>query len=87
MQHIYGADFTAAKVVETLVKDFNTRRQPIIFFNLKPSVCGVFEGVSLDFKLYYDYEALELAIEELNIIGSQNNLNPQIHRIATAESA
>lgn len=85
--HIYGADFTAAKVVETLVKDFNTRRQPIIFFNLKPSVCGVFEGVSLDFKLYYDYEALELAIEDLNIIGSQNSLNPQIHRIATAESA
>jgi len=54
---------------------------------LKPSVCGVFEGVSLDFKLYYDYEALELAIEDLNIIGSQNSLNPQIHRIATAESA
>jgi len=85
--HIYGADFTAAKVVETLVKDFNTRRQPIIFFNLKPSVCGVFEGVSLDFKLYYDYEALELAIEDLNIIGSQNSLHPQINRIATAESA
>lgn len=85
--HIYGADFTAAKVVETLVKDFNTRRQPIIFFNLKPSVCGVFEGVSLEFKLYYDYEALELAIEDLNIIGSSNSLNPQIHRIATAESA
>ncbi|XP_070497837.1 sodium-independent sulfate anion transporter-like [Chironomus tepperi] len=88
--HIYGADFTAAKVVETLVKDFNMRRQPILFFNLKPSVCGVFEGVSLDFKLYYDYEALEVAIEDLNIIGSpnsQNSLNPQIHRIATAESA
>ncbi|CAG9809629.1 unnamed protein product [Chironomus riparius] len=70
--HIYGADFTAAKVVESLLKDFNSRQQPIIFFNLKPSVCGVFEGVSLNLKLYYDYEALELAIEELNIIGTQN---------------
>lgn len=85
--HIYGADFTAAKVVETLLKDFNARRQPLIFFNLKPSVVGVFEGVSLDYKLYYDFEALEKAIEELNLVGSTNSLNPSIHRIATAESA
>jgi len=54
---------------------------------LKPSVCGVFEGVSFDFKLYYDYEALELAIERLNIIGSENSVNPQIPTIATPESA
>jgi solute carrier family 26 (sodium-independent sulfate anion transporter), member 11 len=87
--HIYGADFTAAKVVETLLKDFNKRKQPLLFFNLKPSVCSVFEGVDLDFKLYYDFEALEKAIEELNFqyLSSTNSLTPTINTIATAESA
>lgn len=87
--HIYGADFTAAKVVETLLKDFNQRKQPLLFFNLKPSVCSVFEGVSLDYKLYYDFEALEKAIEELNIhfVSSSNSLSPTVNTIATAESA
>lgn len=88
-QHIYGADFTAAKVVETLVKDFNARKQPLLFFNLKPSVVGVFEGVSLEYKLYYDFEALEKAIEELNLVSmsSSNSLSPTLNSIATAESA
>jgi solute carrier family 26 (sodium-independent sulfate anion transporter), member 11 len=87
--HIYGADFTAAKVVETLLKDFNKRKQPLLFFNLKPSVCSVFEGVDLDYKLYYDFEALEKAIEELNLqfLSSNNSLTPTINTIATAESA
>lgn len=86
--HIYGADFTAAKVVETLLKDFNKRKQPLLFFNLKPSVCSVFEGVDLDYKLYYDFEALEKAIEELNLgYISSNSLSPTINTIATAESA
>lgn len=64
--HIYGADFTAAKVVETLLKDFDLRKQQILFFNLKPSVCAIFEGVDLDFKLYYDFVALEKAIDDYN---------------------
>jgi sodium-independent sulfate anion transporter 11 len=85
--HVYGADFTAAKVVETLVKDFNLRKQPIIFFNLKPSVCNVFEGVDLDFKLYYDYQALERAIEELNLIGSGHSLASSRSVLETAQSA
>lgn len=87
--HIYGADFTAAKVVETLLKDFHKRKQPLLFFNLKPSVCSVFEGVDLDFKLYYDFEQLEKAIEELNLqyLSSTNSLTPTINTIATAESA
>lgn len=87
--HIYGADYTAAKVVETLLKDFNKRKQPLLFFNLKPSVCAVFEGVSLDYKLYYDFEQLEKAIEELSLhhISSSNSLTPTINTIATAESA
>ncbi|KAF5293672.1 hypothetical protein FQA39_LY03157 [Lamprigera yunnana] len=41
--HIYGADYTAATVIETLTKDFASRDQPLIFYNLKPSVCAVFE--------------------------------------------
>lgn len=62
-----------------------------MFFNLKPSVCatfeGVFEDVDLNQKLYYDYQQLEKAIEELNFVGSNNSLTPTINTIATAESA
>ncbi|XP_017790276.1 PREDICTED: sodium-independent sulfate anion transporter-like [Habropoda laboriosa] len=58
--HIYGADFTAATVIETLTKDFASRGQPLFFYNLKPSVYAVFEGVaSNDFVVYYTQEALD----------------------------
>ncbi|CAK9814457.1 Sodium-independent sulfate anion transporter [Anthophora plagiata] len=58
--HIYGADFTAATVMETLTKDFSSRGQPLFFYNLKPSVYAVFEGVaSSDFVVYYTQEALD----------------------------
>lgn len=76
--------------METLLKDFNQRKQPILFFNLKPSVCAVFEGVDLDYKLYYDFEVMEKAIEDMNTSGymsSSNSLSPTINTIATAESA
>lgn len=73
--HIYGADFTAAKVVETLLKDFDNRKQQILFFNLKPSVCAVFEGVDLDYKLYYDFVALEKAIDDYNSKFFSTNLS------------
>ncbi|XP_076168047.1 epidermal stripes and patches [Ptiloglossa arizonensis] len=58
--HIYGADFTAATVIETLTKDFASRGQPLFFYNLKPSVYAVFEGVaSTDFVVYYTQEKLD----------------------------
>ncbi|XP_011144186.1 sodium-independent sulfate anion transporter isoform X2 [Harpegnathos saltator] len=58
--HIYGADFTAAMVIETLTKDFASRGQPLFFYNLKPSVYAVFEGVEpTDFVVYYTQEALD----------------------------
>ncbi|XP_076648909.1 epidermal stripes and patches [Halictus rubicundus] len=58
--HIYGADFTAATVMETLTRDFALRGQPLFFYNLKPSVYAVFEGVaSSDFVVYYTQEALD----------------------------
>ncbi|XP_033334588.2 epidermal stripes and patches isoform X1 [Megalopta genalis] len=58
--HIYGADFTAATVIETLTRDFALRGQPLIFYNLKPSVYAVFEGVaSTDLVVYYNQAALD----------------------------
>ncbi|XP_046603494.1 sodium-independent sulfate anion transporter isoform X1 [Neodiprion virginianus] len=58
--HIYGADYTAAKVIESLTKDFAARGQPLFFYNLKPSVHAVFEGVApTDFVVYYTQSALD----------------------------
>lgn len=63
--HIYGADFTAAKVIETLIKDFNSRSQMIMFYNLKPSVVNIFEGVETsDLKVFYEFDSLERAITD-----------------------
>lgn len=63
--HIYGADFTAAKVVDTLIKDFNLRNQMLLFYNLKPSVVSVFDvGNSSDLQVFYDFDSLERAIAE-----------------------
>lgn len=63
--HIYGADFTAAMVIESLTKDFAIRGQPLFFYNLKPSVHAVFEGVDpSDFVVYYTQEALDDLLKE-----------------------
>ncbi|KAG5332922.1 S2611 protein, partial [Acromyrmex charruanus] len=43
--HIQAADFTAARGIKTLIKDFTKRGQPLIFHNLKPSVIEIFKGV------------------------------------------
>lgn len=65
--HIYGADFTAATVVETLVADFSARQQMLIFYNLKPSVGQVFEGVHTDLNVQYDMASLERAIDDRKV--------------------
>ncbi|XP_017777984.1 PREDICTED: sodium-independent sulfate anion transporter [Nicrophorus vespilloides] len=58
--HIYGADYTAATVIETLTKDFVSRGQPLFFFNLKPSVCAIFEGLApKGFHVYYNPEDID----------------------------
>lgn len=58
--HIYGADFTAAKVIEILTQDFAKRHQPLFFYNLKPSVSSVFEGVEpKDFVVFYSEEDID----------------------------
>uniref|UniRef100_T1GUR8 STAS domain-containing protein n=1 Tax=Megaselia scalaris TaxID=36166 RepID=T1GUR8_MEGSC len=45
--YIYAADFTAAKVIGTLLDNFQSSNQNIYFYNLKPSVAHVFEGVRI----------------------------------------
>jgi solute carrier family 26 (sodium-independent sulfate anion transporter), member 11 len=62
--HIYGADFTAANVVAQLISDFKSRNQVLVFYNLKPSVANVFEGVDIEYRVFYDFEALERGVEE-----------------------
>lgn len=63
--HIYGADFTAARVVESLTNDFATRQQPLFFYNLKPSVCTIFEGLKpIDFIVYYREDQLDDLLRE-----------------------
>ncbi|VVC45752.1 SLC26A/SulP transporter domain,STAS domain [Cinara cedri] len=42
--HIYGADFTAAKLIEILNNDFARKGRLLFFYNLKPSLVKVFEG-------------------------------------------
>ncbi|XP_013100875.1 sodium-independent sulfate anion transporter [Stomoxys calcitrans] len=60
--YIYGADFTAAKVISSMIDDFKRRNQKLIFFNLKPSVVQIFEGLKCKLILCYNAESL---IEEL----------------------
>ncbi|XP_060649790.1 sodium-independent sulfate anion transporter isoform X1 [Drosophila nasuta] len=56
--YIYAADFTAAKVISSMVDDFRRRQQKIIFFNLKPSVVSIFEGLKTKLVLCYNMHAL-----------------------------
>lgn len=69
--HIYGADYTAATVIESLMQDFAARNQLLLFYNLKPSVSSVFEGLSpKDFHVFYN----ENEIEELLKTASTTNI-------------
>lgn len=58
--HVYGADFTTAKVIEMLAKDFSDRGQALFFYNLKPSVVEVFRGVKpKELVCYYHKKELD----------------------------
>ncbi|XP_049853769.1 sodium-independent sulfate anion transporter-like [Schistocerca gregaria] len=54
--HVFKADYTAAKVVECLTHDFSVRRQPLFFFNLKPSIVNMFSGLRPKDFIVYDQE-------------------------------
>ncbi|KAJ8916082.1 hypothetical protein NQ315_004448, partial [Exocentrus adspersus] len=70
--HIYGADYTAATVVESLTKDFAARDQPIFFYNLKPSVSSVFEGLSpKDFVVFYNEDEFDELLKNRYCIKKQ----------------
>ncbi|XP_030762975.1 sodium-independent sulfate anion transporter-like [Sitophilus oryzae] len=45
-RHIQGADYTAAKGMKLLMRDFSNRNQQIIFIHLKKSVVDTFKGVN-----------------------------------------
>lgn len=63
--HIYGADFTAATVIESLLKDFAQRQQLLFFYNLKPSICAIFESLSpTEFVVYYQEQQLDELLKE-----------------------
>ncbi|XP_030370052.1 sodium-independent sulfate anion transporter [Scaptodrosophila lebanonensis] len=62
--HIYGADFTAAKVISTMVTDFAQRQQPLFFYNLQSRVAQVFEGLNKDLVAIYDITMLETKLAE-----------------------
>lgn len=63
--HVYGVDFSAASVIETLCNDFKNRRQQIFFYNLTPRVLEVFEGIGCDnFIVFYRIDRLDDLIEE-----------------------
>ncbi|XP_060654576.1 sodium-independent sulfate anion transporter-like [Drosophila nasuta] len=61
--YIYAADFTAAKVISSMVDDFRRRQQKIIFFNLKPSVVSIFEGLNTRLILCYNMYALSQELQ------------------------
>lgn len=62
--HIYGADYTAATAIEILTQDFVARDQPLFFYNLKPSVSSVFEGLSpKQFVVYYNREEIDTLLK------------------------
>lgn len=64
--HVYGADFTAAKVIEMLTKDFSDRGQALFFYNLKPSVVEVFKGVKpKELVFYYHKKELDRLLQKI----------------------
>ncbi|KAJ8873625.1 hypothetical protein PR048_024443 [Dryococelus australis] len=65
--HIYSADYTAAKVIECLIHDFSARKQALFFFNLKPGVVTVFQGLQpKGFMVFYSENELDDLIKAYN---------------------
>ncbi|KAI8044708.1 sodium-independent sulfate anion transporter [Drosophila gunungcola] len=67
--HVYGADFTTAMVIDSLISDFNQRGQLLFFYNLKPSICSIFEQVSAaQFVVYYQEQQLDELLKERHYV-------------------
>lgn len=73
-RHIQGADFTAAKGVKSLIEDFVKRKQPILFYNLKPSVISIFQGVQpRDFVYCQTYSELNELLKKYSLNNAISN--------------
>ncbi|XP_050510181.1 sodium-independent sulfate anion transporter isoform X1 [Diabrotica virgifera virgifera] len=73
--HIYGADYTAATVIEILTQDFAARDQALFFFNLKPSVCSVFEGVEpKDFVVFYNEDQIDQLLKDRSYVKKEKEV-------------
>lgn len=82
--HIYGADFTAAKVIECLTQDFSSRKQPLFFYNVKPSVVAVFNGLQpKDFVFYHSEDELDSLIRAHKKLTEQNRIRTDISIVST----
>ena len=58
--YIYGADYTAATVIKILTEDFASRKQPLFFYNIKPSVGSVIHTLATEeFQVYYDSDEFD----------------------------
>ncbi|KRG00735.1 uncharacterized protein Dmoj_GI23990, isoform B [Drosophila mojavensis] len=65
--HVYGADFTTATVVGSLISDFQQRQQLLFFYNLKPTIYELFKQVSAaQLVVYYQEHQLENLLKERN---------------------
>ncbi|XP_054285137.1 sodium-independent sulfate anion transporter-like [Macrosteles quadrilineatus] len=81
-RYILGADFTAAKGIASLILDFSRRKQPIYFYNPRPSVLSVLKGVCLEDFVHVGTE------EELDYIIQENNKctpNKENHSVEMTE--
>uniref|UniRef100_A0A1Y1MPJ6 SLC26A/SulP transporter domain-containing protein n=1 Tax=Photinus pyralis TaxID=7054 RepID=A0A1Y1MPJ6_PHOPY len=63
-RHILGADFTAAKGIAALMKEFFSRKQSLYFLNLHDDVIGVLKGAAVDdFRHFNSTEELENSLK------------------------
>lgn len=62
-----------------LTQDFSKRGQALFFFNLKPSVVAVFEGVQpKDFITYYRRHDLDQLFQKWRLVHKQPILKPYV---------
>lgn len=54
------------QVIEMLTQDFSQRGQVLLFYNLKPSIAAIFEGVQpKNFVTYYDENKLDEVLRDV----------------------
>ncbi|XP_070138248.1 uncharacterized protein [Drosophila bipectinata] len=75
--HVYGVDFRMTIAIDSLISDFNQRGQLLFFYNLKPSICAIFEQVSAaQFVVYYQEQQLDDLLKERNYVQKRLQKRP-----------